>query len=137
MSKHVATYILVVTFFTVVITPLGHQQWILPNFFYTNDESPWLGIEHTSGDRRFVSGQGPGTLLSIIHPQGWHIVPSSTYVVQTRTVAEMELTERGTYRIETDRPSRYVAEIEANGKKRWVSKSKGQLSYKKIIQSTH
>ena len=37
MSKYVATCILVVTFFTAVITPVfGHQQWILPNFFYTH-----------------------------------------------------------------------------------------------------
>ena len=62
MLKQVATCILVVTFFTAVITPVfGHQQWILPNFFYTNDESPWLGIEHTSGDQRFVSGHGLGS----------------------------------------------------------------------------
>ena len=46
MSKYVATCILIVTFFTAVITPVfGHQQWILPNFFYTNRESPWLGIK--------------------------------------------------------------------------------------------
>ena len=138
MSKYVATCILIVTFFTAVITPVfGHQQWILPNFFYTNRESPWLGIEHTSGNRRFVSGQGSGTLLSVIHPEGWHIGPSSTYVGQTRTVAEMELTEPGTYRIETDRPVQYVAEIEVNGKRTWVSKSKDQLPGKRIIQSTH
>ena len=47
MSKYVATCILVVTFFTAVITPVfGHeqqQQRILPNFFYTNDEIPLVG----------------------------------------------------------------------------------------------
>ena len=109
MSKHVATYVFVVTFFTAVITPVfGHQQqWILPNFFYTNRESPWLGIEHTWGDQRFVPRHGSGTLLWIIHPEGWHIGPASTYVGQTRTVAEIELTESGTYRIETDRPAHY------------------------------
>ena len=52
MLKHVATCVFVVTFFLAMITPVfGHgQQWILPNFFYTNRESPWLGIEHTWGD---------------------------------------------------------------------------------------
>ena len=74
MSKHVATCILVVTFFSTVTAPIfGHEQQhqrILPNFFYTNDESPWLGIEHTSGDQQF-SGHGLGTLLWIIHPKGW------------------------------------------------------------------
>ena len=49
----------------------------------------------------------------------------------------MELTEPGTYRIETDRPVQYVAEIEVNGKRTWVSKSKDQLPGKRIIQSTH
>ena len=138
MSKHVATCILVVIFFAAVITPVfGHQQWILPNFFYTNDESPWLGIEHTSGDKRFVSGHGSGTLLSIIHPQGWLGRPSSIFVGQTRTVGEIKLREPGTYRIETDRPARYVAEIEVDGKRTWVSKSKDQLHDAKIIQSTH
>ena len=139
MSKHVATCVFVVTFFTSVITPVfGHQQWILPNFFYTNRESPWLGIEHTSGDQRFVSGHGAGTLLWIIHPQGWRIGrPSSVFLGQTRTVGEIQLREPGTYRIETDRPAQYVAEIEVDGKKRWVGKSKDQLPGKKITQSTH
>ena len=49
----------------------------------------------------------------------------------------MELTEPGTYRIETDRPVQYVAEIEVNGKRTWISKSKDQLPGKRIIQSTH
>ena len=138
MSKYVATYVFVVIFFIAVITPVfGHQQWILPNFFYTNDESPWLGVEHTSGDQRFVSGHGSGTLLSISHPEGWRIQPSSIFVGQTRTVAEMELTEAGTYRIETDHPVQYVTEIEVDGKKRWVGKSKDQLPGKKILQSAH
>ena len=139
MLKHVATGVFVVTFFAGVITPvLGHgQQWILPNFFYTNRESPWLGIEHTSGVRRFVSGHGPGTALSIIHPEGWHVRPSSTYVGQTRTVVEMELTEPGTYRIETDSLAGYLAEIEVDGKRTWVGKSKDQLPDAKIIQSQH
>ncbi len=139
MSKHVATCILVATFFIVVITPVfGHQEWILPNFFYTNEKSPWLGIEHTSGNQRFVSGHGSGTLVSIIHPEGWRMGrPSSILVGQTRTVGEIKLREPGTYRIETDSPSQYVAEIEVDGKRRWVSKSKDQLSDAKIIQSMH
>ena len=139
MLKHGATCVFVVTFFAAVITPVfGHeQQWILPNFFYTNRESPWLGIEHTWGDQRFVPKQGPGNLLSIFHPEGWRIGPSSTYVGQTRTVAEMELQEPGTYRIETDRPAHYVTEIEVDGEKKWVHKPKDQLPGKKIIQSAH
>ena len=139
MLKHVATCVFMVIFFTAVVTPVfGHQQWILPNFFYTNRESPWLGIEHTSGDQRFVSGHGSGTLLTIIHPEGWRMGrPSSIFVGQTRTVGEIELREPGTYRIETDSPAKYVAEIEVDGKKRWVSKSKDQLPGKKILQSAH
>ena len=138
MSKYVATCILVVTFFTALITPiLGHeQQRILPNFFYTNRESPWLGIEHTSGNQRF-SEYGPATLLWIIHPKGSRIRPSSIFVGQTRTVGEIELREPGTYRIETDHPVQYVTEIEVNGKRTWVSKSKDQLPGKRIIQSAH
>ena len=93
MSKYVATCILVVTFFTAVITPVfGHeqQQRILPNFFYTNDEFPWLGIEHISGNQRF-SGYGLGTPLWITHPKGWRTRPSSIFVGQTRTVGEIQL----------------------------------------------
>ena len=139
MSKYVATCILVVTFFTGVITPVfGHeqQQRILPNFFYTNDESPWLGIEHTSGNQRF-SGHGPGTLLWIIHPKGWLGRPSSIFVGQTRTIGEIQLRDPGTYRIKTDHPVQYATEIKVAGKKRWVGKSKDQLPGKKILQSAH
>ena len=139
MLKRAATCIFVVTFFTVVIaSAFGHQQWILPNFFYTNHESPWLGIEHTSGDQRFVSGHGSGTLLWIIHPKGWRMGrPSSIFIGQTRTVGEIKLREPGTYRIETDSPAQYVAEIEIDGKKRWVGKSKDQLPGEKVRQSAY
>ena len=138
MLKRVAHCILVVTFFTVMITPvLGHeQQRILPNFFYTNRESPWLGIEHTAGDQRF-SGHGLGTPLWITHPKGWRTRPSSIFVGQTRTVGEIELRDPGTYRIETNHPVQYVTEFEVNGKKRWAGKSKDQLPGKKILQSAH
>ena len=140
MLKQVATCVFVVTFFSAVITPvLGHQQqWILPNFFYTNRESPWLGIEHTAGDQRFIPGHGLGSPLWIIHPEGWRMGrPSSTYVGQTRTVAEIQLREPGTYRIETDHPAQFVTEFEVDGKKGWVGKSKDQLPGKKILQSAH
>ena len=138
MSKRVATCVVVVTFFTAVIAPVfGHQQWILPNFFYTDHEFSSLGIEHTWSDQRFVSERGSGTLLSLIHPEGWRMGPSSTYVGQTRTVAEIELREPGTYRIETNRPAEYWTQIEANGKKEWVKKPKDQLPGEKIIQSEH
>ena len=60
--------------------------------------------------------------------------PSSIFLGKTRTVGEIELTEPGTYRIQTDSPAQYVAEIEVNGKRMWVSKSKNQLSDTKIIQ---
>ena len=139
MLKHVATCVFVVTFFTAVITPVfGHgQQWILPNFFYTDRESPWLGIEHTWGDQRFVPRQGPGTLLLIFYPEGGRSGPASTYVGQTRTVAEIELTGQGTYRIETDSPAHYVTELKVDGKRTWVHKPKDQLPGTKIIQSAH
>ena len=140
MSKQVATCVFVITFFSAMITPvLGHgQQWILPNFFYTNDEYPWLGIEHTAGEQRFVPRHGLGSPLWIIHPEGWRMgQPSSIFVGQTRTVGEIELREPGTYRIETDSPAQYLAEIEVDSKKTWVSKSKDQLSDAKIIQSQH
>ena len=139
MLKHVATCILFVTFFITVITSVfGHQQWILPNFFYTNRESPWLGIEHTSGDQRFISGRGSGTLLTIIHPKGWRMGrPSSIFVGQTRTVGEIKLREPGTYRIATDYSGRYLAAIDVDGKKTWVSISKDQLPGKKVLQSRY
>ena len=138
MSKRVVTCVILVAFCSVIITQVfGHQQWILPNFFYTDHEFSWLSLDHTWSDQRFVSERGSGTLLSIIHPEGWHIGTSSTYISQTRTVAEVELQQPGTYRIETARPAEYWTQIEANGKKKWVNKPKDQLPGKKIIQSEH
>lgn len=108
----------------------------MPNFFYTNRESPWLGIEHTSGNQRFAE-YGAATLLWIIHPKGSRIRLSSIFVGQTRAVGEIELREPGTYRIETDYSVQYVTEIEVDGKKRWVGKSKDQFPGKKIFQSAY
>ena len=139
MSKRVATCVFIVTFFSAVVTPVfGHEQWILPNFFFTNDKSPWLGIEHTAGEQRFVPGHGLGSPLWIIHPEGWRMGrPSSIFVGQTRTVGEIELREPGTYRIETDSPAQYMTEIEVDGEKRWVSKPKDQLPGKKVVRALH
>ncbi|MCG8417057.1 MAG: DUF4198 domain-containing protein [Proteobacteria bacterium] len=101
----------------------AHQQWVMPNFFVSESDgnSVWLGFEHTLGDRRFVPSVGPGpAMLWVTGPDDEHTAPSFVSTGKTRTLAEIELTRPGTYRITAEEPEAYWTKIKDGDERRWL-----------------
>ena len=113
----------------------AHQQWVLPNFFTakSNDASVWLGFEHAVGDQRFVPSAGPGpALLWVTGPDDELTSPSFVYTGKTRTLAEIELTKPGTYRITAEEPEAYWTKIKNGDKSRWLRAPRDRVVGKTI-----
>ena len=113
----------------------AHQQWVMPSFFVSDskDASVWLGFEHALGDRRFVPSAGPGpSLLWVTGPDDELISPSFVYTGKTRTLAELELTKPGTYRIAAEEPEAYWTKIKDGAKSRWLRMPRDRVTGKTI-----
>lgn len=116
----------------------AHQQWVLPNFFVTEtkDESVWLGFEHALGDHRFVPSAGPGpAMIWITGPEDELTPPSFVYTGKTRTLAEIELTKPGTYRVTAEEPEAYWTKIKEGDKSRWLRMPRDRVAGKTIEMS--
>jgi hypothetical protein len=114
----------------------AHQKWLLPNFFVAEKGPVWLSFDVTWSDRPFVaeSAVGPKPLW-IVFPDGRREAPSDSYVGKTKSVGEMQLSEPGTYRLESVDPLNYWTQVEVDGKKQWLRKSKDEVAGQKISRS--
>ena len=107
----------------------AHQKWLLPNFFVAAKGPVWLSFDVTWSDTPFTAEAGVGTQpISVIGPDGVRQTPPSIFVGKTKSVAEMELTKPGTYRLEAIDPLAYWTQVEQNGKEQWVRKPKNEVA---------
>lgn len=106
---------------------LAHQKWLLPNFFVAEKGPVWLSFDITWSDRPFVAETGIGEQpLAVIHPDGQSEKPPAVFVGKTKSVAEVELTKPGTYRLEAIDPLTYWTRIEVDGKEKWLRVPKNE-----------
>ena len=114
----------------------AHQKWLLPNFFVAAKAPVWLSFDVTWSDTPFTAEAGVGKQpISVIGPDGVRQTPPSIFVGKTKSVAEMELTKPGTYRLEAIDPLAYWTQVEQNGKEQWVRKPKNEVAELPIKRS--
>jgi uncharacterized GH25 family protein len=106
----------------------AHQKWLLPNFFIKDKGPVWLSFDVTWSDTPFVAESAVGEQpLAVICPDGTRETPPSVFVGKTKSVAEMELTHPGTYRLEAIDPLTYWAQVEVDGKEKWLRSPKNEV----------
>jgi hypothetical protein len=114
----------------------AHQKWLLPNFFVAEKGPVWLSFDATWSDRPFVAESGVGAKpLWVVHPDGRRETPPDVYVGKTKSVAEMQLSQPGTYRLESIDPLAYWTQVEQDGKSKWLPKSKNEVVGQKVTRS--
>ena len=114
----------------------AHQKWLLPNFFVVDKWPVWLSFDVTWSDRPFTAESGVGAQpISIVDPNGRRQTPPSVFVGKTKSVVEMELTERGTYRLEAIDPLAYWTQIEEGGQTTWLKQPKNEVTAASIKRS--
>jgi hypothetical protein len=107
----------------------AHQKWLLPNFFVAEKAPVWLSFDVTWSDTPFMAEAGVGTQpISVIGPDGNSQAPTGTFVGKTKSVAELELSKPGTYRLEAIDPLAYWTQIERDGKVQWTRKPKNEVA---------
>jgi hypothetical protein len=108
----------------------------LPNFFVAEKGPAWLSFDVTWSDRPFTAESGVGAQpLWVVDPSGRRQAPPTVFVGKTKSVAEIELTEAGTYRLEAIDPLTYWTQIEENGHTQWLKKSKNEVTTGAIKRS--
>jgi hypothetical protein len=114
----------------------AHQKWLLPNFFVAEKGPVWLSFDVTWSDRPFVAESGVGAKpLWVVHPDGRRETPPDVYVGKTKSVAEFQLSQAGTYRLESIDPLAYWTQVDQEGKSKWLPKSKNEVVGQKITRS--
>jgi hypothetical protein len=107
----------------------AHQKWLLPNFFMAAKAPVWLSFDVTWSDTPFTAEAGVGKQpVSVVGPDGVSQTPSGIFVGKTKSVAEVELTKLGTYRLEAIDPLTYWTQVEKDGKVQWVRKPKNEVA---------
>jgi Domain of unknown function (DUF4198) len=114
----------------------AHQKWLLPNFFVAAKGPAWVSFDVTWSDRPFTAESGVGEQpLWIVDPNGRRQAPPAIFVGKTKSVAEVELTEPGTYRLEAIDPLTYWTQLEENGRTQWLRKPKSEVEASQIKRS--
>jgi uncharacterized GH25 family protein len=114
----------------------AHQKWLLPNFFVAEKSPIWLSFDVTWSDRPFLAESGVGKQpLEVVLPDGRREEPASVFVGKTKSVAEVELTEPGTYRLEAIDPLTYWTQVVEGGKERWLRRPKNEVQGQQIKRS--
>lgn len=114
----------------------AHQKWLLPNFFVAEKGPVWLSFDVTWSDRPFVAESGVGAKpLWVVQPDGRRETPPDVYVGKTKSVAEFQLSQPGTYRLESVDPLSFWTQVEKDGKKQWLQKPKNEVTSGSISRS--
>ncbi|TWT70606.1 DUF4198 domain-containing protein [Crateriforma conspicua] len=108
----------------IPITASAHKTWLLPSQTVFSGNDPWLTVDAAVSNDLFYFNHFPLGLegLQITAPDGNSVEPENAAQLKYRSVFDVPLTQRGTYRIA--RVSNGVfAGYELNGeRKRWRGK---------------
>lgn len=120
--------VLLLCVWAATVSCQAHQKWLLPNFFVAEKGPVWLSFDVTWSDTPFAAESGIGEQpLAVVRPDGRRDTPPSVFVGKTKSVAEVELTDPGTYRLEAIDPLTYWAQVEIDGKEKWLRVPKNEV----------
>lgn len=114
----------------------AHQKWLWPNRFEAEKGPVQLSFDVSWSDRPFTAEDGVGDKpLNVVEPRGRSTSPERTFVGKTKSTAECELSQPGTYRLESIDPLAYWSKVETDGQTKWLKLGKDELGDKKSLRS--
>jgi uncharacterized GH25 family protein len=115
---------------------LAHQKWLWPNRFSADAAPVWISFDVSWSDRPFEAEEGVNDRpLVIVSPAGRSFQPARSFVGKTKSTAEIECKETGTFRLESIDPLTYWTQIEKDGRPQWLKKSKNEVTGEKITRA--
>jgi uncharacterized GH25 family protein len=114
----------------------AHQKWLWPNHFVVEKPPAWISFDVTWSDQPFEPDMGVNDRpITVIDPEGRSSAPDRTFIGKTKSTAEAELIQEGTYRLESVDPLAYWTQVEKEGQPQWLKQPKGELNDQKITRS--
>ena len=114
----------------------AHQKWLWPNHFVVEKPPAWISFDVTWSDQPFEPDMGVNDRpITVIDPEGRSSSPDRTFIGKTKSTAEAELTQEGTYRLESVDPLAYWTQVEKEGQPQWLKQPRGELNDQKITRS--
>lgn len=123
------------------LTAQAHRAWLLPSTTILSGEEAWVTVDAAVSNELFsfehhplvLDGIGeapqratdtrgrPANRLLITAPDGSSLAPHNGHVGKYRSVFDVQLAQKGTYKLAVAGPSRYVARYQEHGEdKRWM-----------------
>lgn len=81
----------------------AHRGWILPSMTVLAGESPWVTFDAAISNDTFVADHNPMRLdaLKIVAPDGSEAAPQNVATLKQRSVFDLNLTQKGTWKLYT------------------------------------
>lgn len=81
----------------------AHRGWILPSVTVLAGESPWVTFDAAISNDTFVADHNPMRLdaLKIVAPDGSEAAPQNVATLKQRSVFDLNLTQKGTWKLYT------------------------------------
>ena len=114
----------------------AHQKWLWPNRFVLEKPPIWISFDVTWSDQPFAADTGVNDKpITVVDPEGRSSSPDRTFIGKTKSTAECELRQEGTYRLESIDPLTYWTQIEKDGQPQWLKQPKGAVTNEKVTRS--
>lgn len=81
----------------------AHRGWILPSVTVLAGESPWVSFDAAISNDLFIADHNPMRLdaLKVVAPDGSDAAPQNLATLKHRTVFDLQLTQKGTWKLYT------------------------------------
>lgn len=107
----------------------AHEKWLWPNRFTFEKPPAVVSFDVTWSDTPFAAEEAVGDRpITVVDPEGRRSSPDRVFIGKTKTTAEAELLQEGTYRLESVDPLAYWTQIEKEGQPQWLKQSKGEIA---------
>ena len=146
MLKSLAPGLVLALVASLPLTAQAHRAWLLPSATILSGEAPWVTVDAAVSNELFsfehhplvLQGIGqpaqratlepaaparprPANQLVISAPDGSTILPRNGHIGKYRSVFDVELAQKGTYKLAVAGAPRYMARFQENGEdRRWM-----------------
>lgn len=103
LTKSIKRLSLMTLILTISQSAIAHTQWLKPSVFNTalNGKTVWISGQLSMSEYAFNTERGLSGKVTITQPNNKKIIINDLYTGKTSSLFELELTQAGTYKIET------------------------------------
>lgn len=107
----------------------AHEKWLWPNRFVFEKPPAVVSFDVTWSDTPFAAEAAVGDRpITVVDPEGRRSSPDRIFIGKTKSTAEAELSQEGTYRLESVDPLTYWTQIDKDGQSQWLKQSKAEAT---------